>query len=586
VLDLNSLTGADAAASSLPREQLRPTAKKADASHTSLLIGLSAGVGGIVLVLLLALILWPSGDGDEQAAGGQQTVGNDSSGGVEASPDGAAGEGGESVVAWPASADSARTYPSFPDAVTEPPPWIDADAPFDVAKFFESPPDDENAAPLYLDALFEFSSELSICFLPARAKPQGEVLRRAEAARRRFDQFVGFEQAWKKNPGSVDEAAVDAWLAEYEPGFQKLVEAQKRPQCVFETGIGLAALLPHIQARQVPRIVNWRTRRDVARGDVEWSLQGVEIVLRLSRDIQPRGDVTCQLVSVAADELCCGEIITQILRADGIEQEHCDRLIGDLARHEIASQRRFAEGMRMEYLMARRSLHDFQHRTGDFSPQAMKDMRGPVDTPLDCLQSWSVARYGRLAEEKYGKEAVGLTTDHPLVAGWTHDGKLLSDADYAGEVTALNTVYASMLSHADRTPLERMQASCDPTIVEPLRDTEVALLFDPLQSQNWQHALVRGEAVLRGTKCLIALRRWQLDHDGPPPDLEAIVKAAGMQGVPPDPYTGRPMQMTMIDGQPVIYSVGMDGKDDGGRVNIYKSSRPGRLGDLLFRLKD
>ena len=89
---------------------------------------------------------------------------------------------------------------------------------------------------------------------------------------------------------------------------------------------------------------------------------------------------------------------------------------------------------------------------------------------------------------------------------------------------------------------------------------------------------------LRGTQCLIALRRWQLDHDGTPPDLETIVKAAGMQGVPPDPYTGRPLQMTTVNGEPVIYSVGMDGKDDQGRVDIWKSAQPGKIGDLLFRL--
>jgi hypothetical protein len=43
--------------------------------------------------------------------------------------------------------------------------------------------------------------------------------------------------------------------------------------------------------------------------------------------------------------------------------------------------------------------------------------------------------------------------------------------------------------------------------------------------------------------------------------------------------------MTNIGGEPVIYSVGPDGKDDQGRVDVWKSSQPGKLGDLLFRLK-
>ncbi len=482
-----------------------------------------------------------------------------------------------------------RTYPSFPDALTEPPAWIGSDAPFDVAKFLQVPPPQQNAAPLYLDAMFEFSGEFSICFTPAGAKPQGEVLRRVETARRRIDEYVRLEEAWEKNPKTVDEAAVDAWLAQYETGFQKLAEAQRRPQCVFETGVGIAALMPHTQARQVVRVVKWRARRDLAKGNIDRPIQDVELVLRLSRDIQPRGGVICQLVSVAVDDLCCGEIITQILRADGIEQAHCDHLMAELTRHETVSQRRFAEGMQMEYLVARKSFHDFQHHTGDFSPQGMKNMgwRGRADTPLARLRlltNLSVGRIGRLAEEKYGKGAAGLTPDHPLVTGWTHNGKLLSDADYAKEVSELNSVYASILSTADQPAMERLQASTDAAIIEPLRDTKLALLFEPSVAQNWQKALLRADATLRGTRCLIALRRWQIDHDGPPPDLETIVKAAGMQSIPADPYTGRPMQMTTVNGEPVIYSVAMDGKDDGGRIDVWKSSQRGKLGDLLFRL--
>ena len=38
------------------------------------------------------------------------------------------------------------------------------DAPFDVVKFFAAVPRDQNAAPLYLDALFEFGSELEDVF--------------------------------------------------------------------------------------------------------------------------------------------------------------------------------------------------------------------------------------------------------------------------------------------------------------------------------------------------------------------------------------------------------------------------------------
>ena len=96
-------------------------------------------------------------------------------------------------------------------------------------------------------------------------------------------------------------------------------------------------------------------------------------------------------------------------------------------------------------------------------------------------------------------------------------------------------------------------------------------------------AVVRDQTWLRATQCLIALRRWQLTQTAPPPDLAAVVKAAGMPQVPIDPYSDRPLLMTTLAGQPVVYSVGKDGKDDQARVEWdLKLDNP--QGDILFRL--
>jgi hypothetical protein len=94
----------------------------------------------------------------------------------------------------------------------------------------------------------------------------------------------------------------------------------------------------------------------------------------------------------------------------------------------------------------------------------------------------------------------------------------------------------------------------------------------------------REQAYLGSAKCLIALRRWQLTHNAPPTDLAEVCRAAKISGVPVDPFSGSgsPLKLVMIDGEPVVYSVGPDGVDDGG----LKDSNMGRNpeGDLLFRL--
>ena len=51
--------------------------------------------------------------------------------------------------------------------------------------------------------------------------------------------------------------------------------------------------------------------------------------------------------------------------------------------------------------------------------------------------------------------------------------------------------------------------------------------------------------------------------------------------VPADPYDGRPLRLKRTDGGLVLYSLGRDRKDDGGRPEDDKKES----GDLVFRLR-
>ena len=98
----------------------------------------------------------------------------------------------------------------------------------------------------------------------------------------------------------------------------------------------------------------------------------------------------------------------------------------------------------------------------------------------------------------------------------------------------------------------------------------------------FMNAILRAEATLRGTQCLVALRRWQLEHEESPQDLETLVKNAGMPGVPLDPYCDQPLRMTVIEGKPVVYSVGLDAKDDKALSDWQYGQQPG---DFIFLLE-
>ena len=135
--------------------------------------------------------------------------------------------------------------------MTKAPAWLGADAPFDVVKFFVAVPRDQNAAPLYLEALFEFGSELEACF------PEGaDRSRRSQAARDRSKQYQELIQPTFTDPNrELDPATADAVIKLYDTGYRKLADAQRRSRCVFETSVGITSLLPHAQvSRQVARV--------------------------------------------------------------------------------------------------------------------------------------------------------------------------------------------------------------------------------------------------------------------------------------------------------------------------------------------
>ena len=138
---------------------------------------------------------------------------------------------------------------------------------------------------------------------------------------------------------------------------------------------------------------------------------------------------------------------------------------------------------------------------------------------------------------------------------------------------------------ANQTPLERRKARIDAKVVERLHETTWAFFLEPRVPSYYTPTYIGTETTLRGTMCLVAMRRWQLDHDGALPDLQTVFQAAGISKVPTDPYSGRPMLMTTVDGQPVIYSVGQSGKDNRAVVErIVRTKNPRYNLNLLFRL--
>lgn len=98
---------------------------------------------------------------------------------------------------------------------------------------------------------------------------------------------------------------------------------------------------------------------------------------------------------------------------------------------------------------------------------------------------------------------------------------------------------------------------------------------------TFAHAKAQHEKVAARLRLLItelALRCFRAETGQPPARLEELVPKFARQ-VPADPFSGKPLIYRVEGTNWVLYSVGPDGVDDGGRPT---SSSPPATGDLLF----
>lgn len=106
----------------------------------------------------------------------------------------------------------------------------------------------------------------------------------------------------------------------------------------------------------------------------------------------------------------------------------------------------------------------------------------------------------------------------------------------------------------------------------------------PAYTQQTFEKALRTKAFLRSTVAALAAERYRLLTGDWPPSFESIPKAI-LPTVPIDPFTGKPLLIARRPDGITIYSVGIDGFDDGGAVGpLYPIGKPG--GDIGIRLYD
>ena len=477
--------------------------------------------------------------------------------------------------------------PSNPYAMVNWPKPVLEGAAFDILKFVEQPPANENAAPFYLDAFFDFSPELEACFVGSPT-----LADRLKSVKER----VKLDKVFSK-PYSAEKAAEwKSTLKLYDEGFNKMVLAQKRPKCMFQTDFSYQPLCRLTSgAYSFGKVASYRSTINLREGDFSSPLEAVEMMLRLSRDLRKpnkSGWVNANLEEMAEST------IREMFLTTGMKVEHYDQLLSSLDRHIRELGDDTLSRLQGDYVYQRLFVYELMSHTGYFSRDRMREF-AKKDTTSNL--------YGDSAESQFASLALFYLSCPNWSKPQENASKYrevfksaVANAELKREFRFIDELFKRNMELATKPFSERWAGTRQRNegiwIGVELDMNNLYLARVAIMDKTFVYNLTLDRTKLHALKALVALRRWQIKHNGAiPTSLEQVMKDSGYPALPIDPFSNKPLLFTVLNGKPVIYSVGPNGIDEQAKIESkfvleqdwtlrIKTDPTQSKGDLVFRI--
>ncbi len=352
----------------------------------------------------------------------------------------------------------------------------------------------------------------------------------------------------------------EAILKDAQPYFALIDEAQKRKNCLFVHAMDFGALLPHAQtAQDFARLTQLDVVNACKKTDFRRAERTLQRLLRLSRDLRPQAAAIVDVVSVSLDETAVELLLSSYLGHPRLTADECDRILAILKDHQRSAAGLLNEGIKSEYVMLVNTIEGFRGgklKTESLGLEKLDPFIRVVDFEVE-----------RDAADKLFSEALSATINpHQVDNVMSRLTVMIDDMKSGLEKETKSLVGSIPLALGFRK----------------LRNPLICVWFAPGVNQ-FIKVVARDHARLNGAILLTAVRRYQLQHGKLPELLQTAAKEVGLDAVPLDPYDPEegPMRYSIVNGKPVVYSIGPDGKDDGGMVDWNFGRQPG---DILFTI--
>ncbi|HEX5444821.1 MAG TPA: hypothetical protein VFW87_13370 [Pirellulales bacterium] len=413
-------------------------------------------------------------------------------------------------------------------------------------------PEDERAWPLYRNAFFKLDRNDSVVIGNyMEVAPDSKHWPELVAATLRRQDVIKLLRAAAQKPhlGALLGDPADAAAAKA-AGDKRLVPADA-PLADANQEL-ISAPLTHLQVlRELARLLTADARRAAVAGDGEAVFADLTALLGMSAQIfEPHATIVEQLVGIAIFDITANTLQSILADTPAVLN---DAQLRDLA-HRLAAWRdgnirAYFSGERdMFYDILQRIYTDDGQGNGRLTPRGIDALHDLVsDAPPALNPDQRLARLlgpglaALVGTREESRELYESILDEMIAA---HQGPPW-EWDYD-------------TTHAVDQRLTALRDSVGGTLRFFLPIIMLPALGNVFSVDQ------RAVQIRDAAEVAIALELWHRRHDAWPTSLDQLLPDL-LPSVPSDRYDGQPLRYTLRDGKPILYSVGVDRNDDGGR---------------------
>jgi hypothetical protein len=374
---------------------------------------------------------------------------------------------------------------------------------------------------------------------------------------------IAMERPWKPHEAPL----VYKWIYVNRKPLEIVHEATKRPHCQFPllgTAQGdsmICMSFPEIQHfRELPRILSARTLLALGEHRPEDAMSDLLAMHRLARHSAQRGALTSVLVGIAVDSIA-HEGDRQLANSESATAEQLIRYAKQLS--ELSALGDLQRGYQLERFAG---LDLLQRLTS--GELGLADDIGLLET------------FGVKFDSKVINRMMSRLFDHgvdwnEVMIGINH---FYDRVQVACDRKEYALRYLALSELEDELAIRSRAASSPRTLVASVFATpqQRADLMTAMSLHTMAPALVQAdEAVTRGkartvlSQVGVAISAYRKANGEFPASLEALVPTY-LPKLPHDPYTGQPCVYRIDDEGAIVYSLGKNLKDDGGKVQHWE----------------